>query len=67
MPATSATWSPARPSTTAAQVWGGGYDPNDPESKIRAWGCDRILSGDTITEQFIHALDVATWIVDAAP
>ena len=49
------------------QVWGGGYDPNNPESKIRAWGLDRILSGDTITEQFIHALDVATWIIDAAP
>jgi len=50
-----------------SQVWGGGYDPNDPESKIRTWGLDRILSGDTITEQFIHALDVATWITDAAP
>ena len=50
-----------------SQVWGGGYDPHDPESKIRAWGLDRVLSGDTITEQFIHALDVATWIVDAAP
>ncbi len=49
------------------QVWSGGYDPNDPESKIRTWGLDRILSGDTITEQFIHALDVATWIIDAAP
>lgn len=48
-------------------VWGGAYDPNDPESKIRAWGLDRVLSGDTITEQFIHALDVATWIIDAAP
>ncbi len=46
---------------------GGSYDPNDPESKIRAWVLDRILSGDTITEQFIHALDVAAWIVDAAP
>ncbi len=43
------------------------YDPNDPESKIRAWALDRVLSGDTITEQFIHALDVATWIIDAAP
>jgi myo-inositol 2-dehydrogenase / D-chiro-inositol 1-dehydrogenase len=50
-----------------SQVWGGGYDPNDPESKIRTWGLDRILSGDTITEQFIHALDVATWLADAAP
>ncbi|MGO8753267.1 MAG: Gfo/Idh/MocA family protein [Thermoguttaceae bacterium] len=43
------------------------YDPNNPESKIRAWALDRILSGDTITEQFIHALDVATWIAGAAP
>jgi predicted dehydrogenase len=49
------------------QVWGGGYDPKVPESKIRTWGLDRVLSGDTITEQFIHALDVATWIIDAAP
>ncbi len=49
------------------QVWGGGYDPNNPESKIRAWGLDRVLSGDIITEQFIHALDVATWVIDAAP
>ena len=43
------------------------YDPNNPESKIRTWGLDRVLSGDTITEQFIHALDVATWVADAAP
>jgi predicted dehydrogenase len=50
-----------------SQVWGGGYDPKDPESKIRTWGLDRVLSGDTITEQFIHALDVATWLTDAAP
>ena len=28
---------------------------------------DRVLSGDAITEQFIHALDVAAWIIDAAP
>ncbi len=49
------------------QVWGGVYDPNNPESKIRAWGLDRVLSGDIITEQFIHALDVATWVIDAAP
>ena len=50
-----------------SQVWGSGYDPNNPESKIRTWGLDRVLSGDTITEQIIHALDVATWIIDAAP
>ncbi len=50
-----------------SQVWNGGYDPSNPESKIRVWGLDRVLSGDTITEQFIHALDVAAWITDAAP
>jgi predicted dehydrogenase len=48
-------------------VWGGGYDRKNPESMIRAWGLDRVLSGDTITEQFVHALDVATWVIDAAP
>ncbi len=37
------------------------------ETRLRHWGVDRILSGDIITEQNIHALDVATWIVDAAP
>ena len=49
------------------QLGASGYDANDPESKIRAWVLDRVLSGDTITEQFIHSLDVATWIADAAP
>ncbi|HVO12318.1 MAG TPA: Gfo/Idh/MocA family oxidoreductase [Vicinamibacteria bacterium] len=41
--------------------------PNDPEVRLRAWGLDRALSGDVITEQNIHALDVATWVLDAAP
>ena len=41
--------------------------PNDPEMRLRAWGIDRVLSGDVITEQNIHALDVATWFLDAAP
>ena len=41
--------------------------PNDPELRLRAWGLDRALSGDVITEQNIHALDVATWVLDAAP
>ena len=54
----------------AANYYGGalgfsGYSRSDPESRIRPWPLDRVLSGDTITEQFIHALDVATWIVDA--
>jgi predicted dehydrogenase len=41
--------------------------PDDPETRLRAWGLDRALSGDVITEQNIHALDVATWALDAAP
>ncbi len=41
--------------------------PNDPEVRLRAWGLDRALSGDIITEQNIHALDVASWVLDAAP
>jgi myo-inositol 2-dehydrogenase/D-chiro-inositol 1-dehydrogenase len=42
-------------------------DPGNPENRLRAWGLDRALSGDIITEQNIHALDVATWILDANP
>jgi myo-inositol 2-dehydrogenase / D-chiro-inositol 1-dehydrogenase len=42
-------------------------NPNDPETRLRCWGADRTLSGDIITEQNIHALDVASWILDAAP
>ncbi len=42
-------------------------NPNSPEARLRGWGADRTLSGDIITEQNIHALDVATWILDAAP
>jgi len=41
--------------------------PDDAEVRLRAWGIDRVISGDVITEQNIHALDVASWIVDAAP
>jgi predicted dehydrogenase len=42
-------------------------NPNSDEARLRAWGADRTLSGDIITEQNIHALDVASWILDAAP
>ena len=42
-------------------------DPADPERRLRAWGVDRVLSGDIITEQNIHAIDVATWIMDNHP
>jgi predicted dehydrogenase len=42
-------------------------DPKNPEVRLRAWGVDRLLSGDVITEQNIHALDVACWLLNAEP
>jgi predicted dehydrogenase len=49
-------------------TWGNPtYDTTSAEARLRAWGVDRVLSGDIITEQNIHALDVASWIVDEAP
>lgn len=42
-------------------------DPKDPEMRLRAWGVDRVLSGDIITEQNIHTLDVASWIMGKKP
>lgn len=42
-------------------------DPGSPELRLRCWAIDRVLSGDVITEQNIHALDVVTWFLDAAP
>ncbi len=49
-------------------TWGNPvYDNKDPEVRLRHWGVDKVLSGDVITEQNIHTLDVATWIIDEAP
>ncbi|MEK7708042.1 MAG: Gfo/Idh/MocA family oxidoreductase [Verrucomicrobiota bacterium] len=42
-------------------------NPKNPELRLRAWGSDRTLSGDVITEQNIHALDLASWYLDASP
>ena len=42
-------------------------DPDNPENRLRAWGLDRLLSGDIITEQNIHTLDVMSWVMDAEP
>jgi predicted dehydrogenase len=42
-------------------------DPNSVELRLRAWPTDRVLSGDIITEQNIHALDMACGLLDAAP
>ena len=40
-------------------------NPNDPEARLKAWGMDKKLSGSIVVEQSIHAIDVATWILDA--
>ncbi len=53
-------------------TWGGmdevlRKDPKNPEVRLRAWGVDRLFSGDIITEQNIHAIDVACWMLDADP
>ncbi|MGE5296674.1 MAG: Gfo/Idh/MocA family protein [Solirubrobacterales bacterium] len=37
------------------------------EARLRAWGLDRVLSGDIITEQNIHTLDVMNWIMGVPP
>ncbi|MBN1997522.1 Gfo/Idh/MocA family oxidoreductase [candidate division KSB1 bacterium] len=42
-------------------------NPDNPENRLRAWGLDRALSGDIITEQNIHTLDVASWIMNREP
>ncbi len=42
-------------------------NPNNVEARLRGWGADRTFSGDVITEQNIHALDVASWILNANP
>jgi predicted dehydrogenase len=42
-------------------------DSSNPESRLHAWGLDRALSGDIITEQEIHTLDVVSWIMGTPP
>jgi myo-inositol 2-dehydrogenase / D-chiro-inositol 1-dehydrogenase len=42
-------------------------EPTNPELRLRAWVTDRLFSGDIITEQNIHALDMACRLLDAAP
>jgi predicted dehydrogenase len=42
-------------------------DPANPENRLHAWGLDRALSGDMITEQDIHALDVMNWVMGRPP
>ena len=50
--------------------WSGGgreVPPESLEGKLRRWYHVKEISGDFIVEQAIHALDVATWIIDAEP
>ncbi len=42
-------------------------DPGNAELRLKAWGLDRALSGDMITEQDIHALDVMSWVMGPPP
>lgn len=53
----------------ARYPWAGGAmpAPATPEERLRFWYCTKALSGDFIVEQNIHALDVATWFLNAAP
>jgi len=46
---------------------GRGSPPSKPEEQLRHWYYVLPLSGDFIVEQSIHALDVATWIINADP
>ena len=38
-----------------------------PEANLRNWVFDKAISGDIITEQNIHTLDVASWIMNQPP
>ncbi len=42
-------------------------NPNDRELRLKAWALDRAFSGDVITEQNIHALDVVNWFMRTPP
>ncbi len=48
---------------------GGGHDTavNTPEEYLMNWYQALELSGDCIIEQDVHALDVATWVLDSSP
>jgi myo-inositol 2-dehydrogenase/D-chiro-inositol 1-dehydrogenase len=49
------------------QGGGRGAPPANPEERLRHWYYVLPISGDFIVEQSIHALDVATWVIDADP
>ncbi len=52
--------------------YGGGGRKREPgvsnaEARLRAWGGDRILSGDIVVEQNVHGLDKINWILKSHP
>ena len=52
---------------------GSGGDPvprpgwSAPEARLRMWNRDRVLSGDIIVEQNIHAIDMENWYLQGHP
>jgi myo-inositol 2-dehydrogenase/D-chiro-inositol 1-dehydrogenase len=60
-----ATYHADDPFTHGYDLWR--KDPEAAETRLRAWGLDKILSGDIITEQNIHTLDVMNWIMGEPP
>ena len=60
-----ATYHAGDPFTGKYQAWK--ENPDGAENRLRAWGLDKVLSGDIITEQNIHTLDVMNWIMGEAP
>ena len=53
---------PLRPDTNASR-----RRANESEGRLRHWNFDIALSGDIITEQNIHSLDVMNWIMQCPP
>lgn len=47
---------------------GKGLDPSPtPEQRLRNWLYDRVLSGDILVEQNIHAIDICNWVLKGHP
>lgn len=60
-----ATYHAGDPFTGKYDAWR--ENPDSGENRLRAWGLDKVLSGDIITEQNIHTLDVMNWIMGQPP
>jgi predicted dehydrogenase len=42
-------------------------DASTPEARLRNWIQDRVISGDIIVEQNIHAIDICNWVLQGHP